>query len=381
MFRVFRSAERMSLLVRLRRRRRGRVRRAGAAGRRDEPGRAKLAGSRPRLAAAVRALHGRAALHDAAHRRAPRPSRLRLARGDRSRTTPVVEVPLYSVRAAPAAAPCTTTTRRTTGGRSSSAARRSIPPLVGYLAWELRDFPERRLRRSPRAARRRARLVVHPNLWTEEERPDRLAKLRELSDRLEPEGEFPPVEGTGRCPLRPGRRSASTAFVRGGGATLAVRSRAGPRIRSTRRSARLSGDAVTPHEWGPRRRDPATVWRTDRQLPGLKLEIDLGREETVAAVSIAIAYPHDEFPRGPDAQGEPSRRERFARVFFREDVETKWELVDALVNGTGRGRDDPPFRCRCAPGGCASGSARARDFDYALPDWSTPEIRLYRRCE
>jgi hypothetical protein len=92
---------------------------------------------------------------------------------------------------------------------------------------------------------------------------------------------------------------------------------------------RLRGDSKSPIEWVIDR-NPETKWRTDGQLPGLKLEIDLGREETLAAVRLELGYPHDQFPRDLTLKVRTEGGDAFERVEHRDDSATKWELVRAL---------------------------------------------------
>ena len=250
------------------------------------------------------------------------------------------------------------------------------PPLAGYLAWELRSFPDDT---SIRLLERFgvARVVVHPRLWAPEERGSKLALLERHADRLVPERTFDALPGGAHRRYGLGEervyRLRHAGELEGGGPLCTPTDEIEPD------GWVLSGEAETPHAWALDR-DPATVWRTkDRQLPGWKLQVDLGSEEVVSAVRLKVGYPHDEFPRDLTLKARVPGA-RFERVFFREDLETKWELASALV-------DDPAeaaMTLRFEP-------TRARrlrfwvrerkSFDYTLPNWSLPELHIYRRCE
>jgi len=72
-------------------------------------------------------------------------------------------------------------------------------------------------------------------------------------------------------------------------------------------------------------------------------------------------------------------RGRFQRVFHRDDLATKLEVIDALV--------DRPQEASLTLRFPAVRARRIRfwirerkGFDYSLPDWSLPELYLYRSC-
>ena len=68
------------------------------------------------------------------------------------------------------------------------------PPHVGYLAWELRHFPNR----DTLSLLRRvgvSRIVVRPNLWREDERSEKIALLETFRPELLPKGRFPHLSG------------------------------------------------------------------------------------------------------------------------------------------------------------------------------------------
>lgn len=250
------------------------------------------------------------------------------------------------------------------------------PPLVGYLGWELRDFPS-----SDSIGLLEGlgveRVVVHPKLWPLGQRGERLASLRGFTDRLEPEARFGALTG----------RPYELYGLGGERAYRLVRSGDVPSTGNLCMPAdeidpsgwNLSGNAgaVTPLAWAVDR-DPRTKWRTDRQLPGWKLQLDLGREETIGAVRLGLGYPYDGFPRDLTLK---VRRpgERFTRVVHRDDLATKWELVHALVDNPSEAAITlrfEPVRARRLRFWIREG----KGFDYALPDWTLPELYVYRAC-
>ena len=247
------------------------------------------------------------------------------------------------------------------------------PPLVGYLGWELRDFPSPEtlalLRRSGVA-----RVIVRPELWPPKERAANLAKLDGLQPELVPEGRFPPLT-----------LPSQTRYGFGSERVYKLEEKKAPDVPLC-----VPQDAIDPGRWkihGNGQNDPSlaidgersTAWRSEGQLPGIALELDLGREETVAAVEIAIAYPYDGFPRDLTLKMRSPETARYERVFFRDDVATKLEVVDALID---RPEDAAmvlrfePVRTRRIRFWIREG----KEFDYALPDWSLPELTLYRAC-
>jgi hypothetical protein len=141
---------------------------------------------------------------------------------------------------------------------------------------------------------------------------------------------------------------------------------------------KLSGDSETPVEWAVDR-DRETRWRTEGQLPSMKLEIDLGREETLSAVRVELAYPHDQFPRDLTLKARGEGGSGFDRIEHQDDAATKWEVVEALVEEPSKVSLTlrfPPTKARVLRFWIREG----KEWDYALPDWSLPEVRLYREC-
>jgi hypothetical protein len=249
------------------------------------------------------------------------------------------------------------------------------PPLVGYLAWELRDFPSR----EDLALLRRvgvSHVVVRPNLWNEGERGEKLALLRSLTRELVPEGRFPHLAGRSYARYGFGDERAYRLSVgRTGDASppLCV-----PRDAIEPSRWKITGQGATPASWAIDR-DPSTKWRSKGQLPGIMLELDLGREETMSAVRIDIAHPYDGFPRDLTLKVWSKASGRFERVVHRDDLATKLEVLDALLDRpleAGMTLRFPSVRARRIRFWVREG----KDFDYALPDWSLPELYVYRSC-
>ena len=247
------------------------------------------------------------------------------------------------------------------------------PPLVGYLAWELRNFP------SPEtlALLRRvgvSRIVVRPGMWKPDERGERLARLESLRPQLIAEGRFPHLSGNLYDRYRFGdERVYRLAAYEDPSTALCT-----PEDEIDTANWRIHGEGETPVHWMVDR-DRRTRWRSDRQLPGIKLEVDLGREETVAAIRVAIAHPYDEFPRDLTIKVSSGERGRFRRVFHRDDLATKLEVIDALVERPQEAALTlrfPAVRARRI----RFWIRERKRFDYSLPDWSLPELYIYRSC-
>ncbi len=249
------------------------------------------------------------------------------------------------------------------------------PPLTGYLAWEMRRFPD-----SDSIALLEGlgveRIVVHPNLWPPGEREEKLALLSSFADRLEPEGRFGPAADPSQT--RYGFGDERVFRLRHSGEAPSTSDLCVPAGEIEPAGWTLSGDSQDPAEWIVDR-NRETKWRTDGQLPGMKLEIDLGREETLAAARLELAYPHDQFPRDLTLKVRTEGGTGFDRIDHRDDLATKWALVETLVEGPASAAfvlRFPPTRARVLRFWIREGKA----WDYTLPDWSLPELRLYRDC-
>jgi Dolichyl-phosphate-mannose-protein mannosyltransferase len=250
------------------------------------------------------------------------------------------------------------------------------PPVTGYLAWELRNFPDADSI-ALLAGLGVERIVVHPNIWTSSERAGKLARLQDFADRLTVEGRFPPVEGPAYDDYGFGDEIA-LRLTRSG----EIPPTSGLCVPSEEIDPAdwvLDSSAETPATWVIDRK-PETKWHTSGQLPGWKLEVDLGREERIGAVRLDLAYPYDHFPRDLTLKVKSEGGESgFTRLPFREDLATKWELVEALLDDTSRAavtlRFDPT-RVRSLRFWIREG----KKWDYSLPDWSMPELHIYRSC-
>ncbi len=250
------------------------------------------------------------------------------------------------------------------------------PPLTGYLAWELREFPDGDsigLLESLGVER----IIVHPNLWSPDQRAKKLAALNGYADRLAFEGRFPPPSGP--VQMSYGFGDERVFRLRDSGTKPPTPPPCAPSDEIDTSDWILHGEAETPHEWAIDR-DPETKWRTKEQLPGLKLEVDLGREETIGAIRIEIAYPHDKFPRDLTLKTKTDNSgSEFERVEIREDLATKWELVQALIEQPSQAA----FTLRFEPTRARRIRFWVREgkpWDYSLPDWTMPELHIYRAC-
>jgi hypothetical protein len=249
------------------------------------------------------------------------------------------------------------------------------PPLTGYLGWEMRNFPDADSLALLEGLGVEL-LVVHPNLWRPGERETRLGRLQSFADRLEPEGRFGPAVDVSQAHY--GLGDERVYRLRHSGEIPSTSELCAPTDEIAPEGFHLRGDSRTPVEWAVDR-NPETKWRTDGQLPGLKLEIDLGREETLAAVGLELGYPHDQFPRDLTLKVRSEGGNGFERVEHRDDPATKWELVRSLVEEPSSAAvilRFPKTKARHVRFWIREG----KEWDYSLPDWSLPELHLYREC-
>ena len=249
------------------------------------------------------------------------------------------------------------------------------PPLPSYLAWELRSFPSKESL-SLLEGLGVERIVIHPKLWGAEERSKKLTRLRELSDRLMPEGQFDTLNG--RPYTKYGFGGEHVYKLRATGITPTTSSLCLPTSEIKPNDWKLSGDSKTPVKWAIDR-DVSTQWSTQGQLPGIKLEVDLGQEETISAVKLTLGFPQDNFPR--DLTLKVSRPgESFKPVNYQNDIATKWELVDTLVNNPQQSAITLRFN-KVQARRLRFWIREGKSFDYGLPDWSMPELHIYRDCK
>jgi hypothetical protein len=249
------------------------------------------------------------------------------------------------------------------------------PPLTGYLGWEMRRFPD-----ADSIALLEGlgveTLVVHPKLWPPGERERKLALLQGFSDRLEPQGRFGPAVDPSQD--RYGFGDERVFRLRHAGEKPPTSDLCAPEGEIPPEGWTLRGESDTPVSWIVDH-NPETKWRTSGQLPGLKLEIDLGREESLSAARLELGYPHDQFPRDVTLKVKTEGGARFERIDHRDDLATRWELVEALVENPSSAAVTlrfPRTKARVLRFWIREG----KEWDYSLPDWSLPEVRLYREC-
>ena len=255
--------------------------------------------------------------------------------------------------------------------RPISIGRASFyPPAHDWLAWGLRDFPDAiSLAFLDRLDLRT--VVVHPWAWDDGERASRLAAV-EAEPRLRLLRAFDAVPPERFAPLRLGEELAYALAP----ATLPPPPCA-PAGELPRQGWAVSGSGVNK----PERvldGDPETSWMTAiPQRPGDRLEVDLGRPQTVAAVAVAIGYPHEEFGRNlaivVDA-GDGA----WVRVPWADGPAERLAALDDLIERPREARmvlhigPRPVRRLRLIVGW--------REEDPAWPRWAVPELSLYSSC-
>ena len=247
------------------------------------------------------------------------------------------------------------------------------PPSVDHLAWQLRSFPDRDsidLLRSQGVKT----VVIHPGVWEEPERGERLAQLKTFAG-LQLSAIFPPLVGP-----------QYKRFGLGGERVYRLEGEASPHPAQELCTPK---DEIAPDNWTLKGsgevpeslaidRDSETAWKTDGQLPDDYLLIDLGREETVAAAKLTFGYPYNEFPRHlvlrSGVEGEP-----FETVRYRDDLPTKFEMLESLR----RKPQDAAITLRFEPRQARRLRMRVggQEYDYSLPDWQLRELFLYKSCE
>jgi hypothetical protein len=284
-------------------------------------------------------------------------------------STPMVELPVYPFR-----------TKRfwsayqyfsTYHWRPVPIGRTSFyPPAHEWLVWNLRGFPDAvSLAVLDRLDLRT--LVVHPRTWDEPERTDRLRAiaaeprlgLRQSFDHV-PAPRFSALGlgeervyalGPGMMPARPCEPEGELP-------------RSGWRLDSTgvnKPERAVDGDA-------------RTGWMTALpQRPGDRLEVDLGRTETMAAIALGIGYPHEEFGRNlvliVDA-GDGA----WKRVPYPDGPAERLATLSDLLDRPREARmvlriePQPVRRLRVMVG--------LREEDPAWPRWSVAELRLFAAC-
>jgi hypothetical protein len=244
------------------------------------------------------------------------------------------------------------------------------PPGHDLLAWHLRGFPdETSLALLDRLSIHT--VVVHPLLWSADERRERLAAI-EAQPRLALVQRFEDILPAEHAALGLGEERVYRLGPGPAPVPPCV-----PADEIPRQGWRFAGSGVNKPERtldGDRR----TAWFTARpQHSGDYLEVELARPETVAAIALEAGYPYDEFPRnlvlllrGPE--GPP------ARVPWDDGPEERWAQLDELVHHPAQAR----LVLRFAPQVASAARLMVgwREDDPAWPRWSVPELRLYRAC-
>ncbi|HEX6739848.1 MAG TPA: hypothetical protein VF310_16340, partial [Vicinamibacteria bacterium] len=244
------------------------------------------------------------------------------------------------------------------------------PPGHDLLAWHLRSFPDdTALTLLDRLGIHT--LVVHPLLWSADERRERLAAI-EAQPRLTLVRRFDDVVPAEHAALGLGEERVSR--LQAGPATVPP---CVPADEIPRQGWRAAGSGVNKPERatdGDRR----TAWFTARpQHSGDYLEVELARPETVAAAALDAGYPYDEFPRNlvlllREPQG------TLARVPWDDGPEERWDQIEELVHRPAQAQQVLRFAPR------AVSAVRLmvgwREDEPAWPRWSVPELRLYREC-
>jgi hypothetical protein len=282
---------------------------------------------------------------------------------------PVVELPVYPFRA-----------RRfwaaylhfsTYHWRPIALGRTSFyPPAHEWLAWGLRDFPGPiSLAFLDRLALRT--VVVHPRIWDEAERSGRLAAVAG-EPRLIPRQSFAHVPPPRFSALGLGEERVYALAPGDAPAPPCV-----PDAELPRDAWTLDGTGVNKPE-RVRDGDPRSPWMTAiPQRPGDRLEVDLGRKETVAAAALDIGYPHEEFGRNLVMLVDAG--EGFRRVAYADGPAERLATLDDLLRRPREARmvlriePQPVRRLRLMVG--------FREEDPAWPRWSVPELRLFGRCQ
>jgi len=282
---------------------------------------------------------------------------------------PLVELPVYPFRA-----------RRfwaaylyfsTYHWRPISIGRTSFyPPAHEWLVWNVRDFPD------PVSLAFLDRLdlrtvVVHPRVWEEAERAARLQAVA-AEPRLAFRRSFDAVPPPRFAPLGLGEERVY-ALARAAPPPPPC----APRDEIARQGWTVSATGVNK----PERvldGDPATAWMTEiPQRPGDRLEVDLGAAQEVAAVTLDIGYPHEEFGRNlvlSADEGTGWQRLEYADGPA-EQVETLQQLLEQPRTARMALRIAPRTvrRLRLMVG--------AREEDPAWPRWAVPELRVFARCQ
>lgn len=292
----------------------------------------------------------------------------------REGTGPLVELPLYPdpARKLWAAYPYFSTRhwRPVPIGRTSF-----YPPAHDLLAWSLRDFPdERSLTLLDRLGVRT--IVVHPHVWTADERRARMAAL-EAEPRLQLERTFDDVVPARYAAFGLGQERLYRLGPLASGPAPCTPA---DEIDRTGWTVTASGEADPDLVRDGNRR---TAWRTPQpQRPGDRLEVRLSAADTVSAVALSMAYPFDEFPRNLVLMAQDASADEEAggwqRLEYGDGPEERWSAIEELLR---RPRDArlvlrlPARRVRAV-----RLMVGLREEDPSWPRWRVPELSLFRAC-
>ncbi|MET0552322.1 MAG: hypothetical protein ABW221_04750 [Vicinamibacteria bacterium] len=244
------------------------------------------------------------------------------------------------------------------------------PPAHDLLAWSLRGFPDAAsLTLLDRLGIRT--VVVHPRVWTADERRPRLATL-ETEPRLREVARFDDVPHVRFAALGLGEERVYALVPGPPPAAPCV-----PERPLDRAGWRIAGSGPDDAE-AVRDGDARTAWKTAApQRGGDRLEIGLAGPATVAAVALGLGYPFDEFPRhlvlavdDVDAG--------WQRVGYADGPEERWETLHQLLVRPREAAWVLRFPARTVRGVRLMVGWRADDPSW--PRWRVPELTLYGAC-
>lgn len=248
-------------------------------------------------------------------------------------------------------------------GRSSI-----YPPAHDYLAYSLGRFPDATsIGLLDRLGIRT--VVVHPLLWSEEERVERLRAL-DAEPRLRLARTFENEPPSSLAPLRFGHERVYRIV----GAELAGPAPCAPGDELPHSGWTLRGSGGHPGRASDG--DLQTAWHTEgSQRAGDFFRISFPRKERIAAVVLAMDYygfPRDITLQVRDEDGE------MRSVAYQDGAEERWQTIRDLLERPREARLVLRFRPERASA-VRLVIAFQGDFN-ALPPWAIPEIRIYREC-
>ena len=248
------------------------------------------------------------------------------------------------------------------------------PPDHDYLAWSLRDFPDRD---SVEILRRLGigTIVVHPALWREPKRGEHLRRL-DADPRLQLVRTFGAADPSLAPELGLGEERVYRVVLEAPAAPATLPCtpenelpRAGWQLaHSGRKLPRLAIDG-----------DQRTAWFTHEPMrPGDYFEVRLAAPAAVAAIAMDASYPYDEFPRnlavettldGTTWQPWPMSR----------SLDESWQYIAALIEHPRAAQFVSRPRTVAVVRGVRLSIARS-GWDDAWPQWRIAELRLYSEC-